>query len=318
MSVGPIRRCVMPLMLWISFMLEGPDQDDQYRMVEDEFHAVAQKFTAHLHRAEYERLKAAAKAENADTITTISRPVVGDMTDLVRKRQERRLRVQKQRMAFRRASAKDHAGDSNSEGNEAWRESALYGLMESPRKEPPRLDRLASISSTMRTRASAGFGGSQQTNQPLLTQPRPSLKAIPGLGKVKTQPEAKELEETDDGSDNSDEDLEAPACRLAASSRSASTSNTRPLSSTKMPISSRNSRAAASPTSSKQRPAPQNTAKPFPEPPTSSDESEGGFFSHLKKRRAQYKSRHPKDRKLASISNKEPSESTKEYHSRVP
>lgn len=45
----------------IMFMHEGVNGDDAYMMVEDEFQTVAQGFTAHLHMAEYQRLKQEAK-----------------------------------------------------------------------------------------------------------------------------------------------------------------------------------------------------------------------------------------------------------------
>lgn len=45
----------------IELMHEGLDADDAFIMVEDEFQAVAQSFTAHLHHAEYKRLVNEAK-----------------------------------------------------------------------------------------------------------------------------------------------------------------------------------------------------------------------------------------------------------------
>ncbi|RSM01437.1 hypothetical protein CEP52_008570 [Fusarium oligoseptatum] len=45
------------------FMRPGPQHDDRYRMVEDEFVNMAHQFTTHLHRAEYNRLKSLAKSQ---------------------------------------------------------------------------------------------------------------------------------------------------------------------------------------------------------------------------------------------------------------
>lgn len=45
----------------IELMRPGFDEDDAYMMVEDEFQAVAQSYTAHLHHAEYKRLMKLAK-----------------------------------------------------------------------------------------------------------------------------------------------------------------------------------------------------------------------------------------------------------------
>ncbi|KAK5998549.1 hypothetical protein PT974_00929 [Cladobotryum mycophilum] len=67
-------------------------------MVEDEFLHIAQSFTAHLHRAEYDRLKALARAQNAAAISEIERPVVhGPPTVAARRRHENVKRIAKQR-----------------------------------------------------------------------------------------------------------------------------------------------------------------------------------------------------------------------------
>lgn len=60
--------------------------DDRYRMVEDEFLCTAQRFTTHLHRAEYDRLKARARSNHALTIRDMERPVVGPPAPAVRLR----------------------------------------------------------------------------------------------------------------------------------------------------------------------------------------------------------------------------------------
>jgi hypothetical protein len=52
--------------------VEGFDNDDMYIMVEDEFYAVAQSFTQHLHHAEYIRKE--AKLKNASAINNFERP----------------------------------------------------------------------------------------------------------------------------------------------------------------------------------------------------------------------------------------------------
>ena len=134
-------------------MIEGPENDDRYRMVEDELLSVAQRFTAHLHAAEYQRLQEASKSRNAKTIKDISRPVVGSMTDLVKRKQERRARAKKQRLARREALGS--SSDDTSSESDYYKGTSLYGLMESPRKKAKRLDALIAISTT--TRAAAGF-----------------------------------------------------------------------------------------------------------------------------------------------------------------
>lgn len=138
-------------------MIEGFDDDDRYHMVEDELLATARQFTTHLHAAEYLRLKDAAKDQNAAVISQIARPVVGGMSRLAEKKQERASLLKKQATALRKGD------DSNSEDddvapNNALKGTSLYTLMASPRKQVPRLDKIASFSKS--TRAAAGFGTS--------------------------------------------------------------------------------------------------------------------------------------------------------------
>jgi hypothetical protein len=124
-------------------MIEGLDHDDRYRMVEDEFLSMANDFTKHLHAAEYHRLKALASTRNAAMIRTISRPVTGGMTDLVKRRRGALGLAASQRKGIRDALGK-HKGrdDSGSDEDEdddddidlPWAGTSLQGLMESPRK----------------------------------------------------------------------------------------------------------------------------------------------------------------------------------------
>ncbi|KAI1746466.1 hypothetical protein F4782DRAFT_74399 [Xylaria castorea] len=140
-----------------NFMVEGIDGDDRYRMVEDEFLVTAQQFTAHLHAAEYKRLKHASELENAQMIKNISRPVVGQVTNLVKIKQEKKALIQKQRLATR-TLRRDGSGDESTgtdDQNDSWQKQSLYGLMESPGKRAKRLGGLLSALSV--TRAAAGF-----------------------------------------------------------------------------------------------------------------------------------------------------------------
>ncbi|KAM7216926.1 hypothetical protein V8F06_007689 [Rhypophila decipiens] len=118
------------------FMREGVDKDDRYRMVEDEFLAVAHDFTRHIHAAEYQRLKNMAKSQNEETIQNISRPVTGEMTELVKRRQAVLNTAKRQRKIL----GKRYYADTDSEDDEDERDgrkeggSSLQGLMDSPRK----------------------------------------------------------------------------------------------------------------------------------------------------------------------------------------
>ncbi|KAI0502907.1 hypothetical protein F5B22DRAFT_581444 [Xylaria bambusicola] len=154
-----------------TFMIEGTDGDDRYRMVEDEFLATAHQFTAHLHAAEYKRLKANSELENAQTIKNISRPVVGQMTDMVKMKQERKTLAEKQRIAARKLRKGEGSGDESTEDddkNDSWQKQSLYGLMESPGKRAKGLNGLPSA--TLVTRAAAGFNKQSTVVSP--TQPK--------------------------------------------------------------------------------------------------------------------------------------------------
>ncbi|KAI0173285.1 hypothetical protein GGR52DRAFT_380009 [Hypoxylon sp. FL1284] len=183
-----------------TYMVEGLEQDDLYRMVEDEFLSTAQQYTAHLHAAEYHRLKAATKSQNADAIRDISRPVVGRMTDLVKIKQDRKARLQKQKMATRKAAAnRDRSHDhTETEDDDEWHSASLHGLMESPRKQAARLDNPTKMA-TSTTRAAAGFDGAK----PRLLFPAPSSLRSGNSSSSRPPPkmameEASETEEDDD------------------------------------------------------------------------------------------------------------------------
>ncbi|TRX90086.1 hypothetical protein FHL15_009005 [Xylaria flabelliformis] len=152
-----------------TLMIDGIDGDDRYRMVEDEFLTTAQQFTAHLHAAEYKRLKDASELENAQMIKNISRPVVGQVTNLVKIKQERKALIQKQRLATRKLRRDENGDDSTDDHKSSWQKLSLHGLMESPGKEAERLDSLPSALPV--TRAAAGFN--RMPSDVSLSRPKP-------------------------------------------------------------------------------------------------------------------------------------------------
>ncbi|KAG7127092.1 hypothetical protein HYQ45_012723 [Verticillium longisporum] len=168
-----------------TFLIPGYDHDDIYRMVEDEFLVIAGKFTAHLHAAEYQRLKTQARYQNADAIADISRPVVGSLTELARRRQEDLLRRKRQQQALRQSKAGDggEAGETEEADDALWRGSSLQGLMDSPRKREVRISALARAeSSAGRTGASWDREGGVQrrlnfSGEEAVKRPRPEETA---------------------------------------------------------------------------------------------------------------------------------------------
>lgn len=130
-------------------------------MVEDEFYAMAQTFTKHLHYAEYVKRKKEAKLQNAAAIKDLARP-----TDGVTPRSEET----KRKEAAATLSARQRAGlekmggtrpqlDSDKEEDDTDEDDGLAGtslgyLMTSPRKARSLVGMQGVKSST---RAAAGF-----------------------------------------------------------------------------------------------------------------------------------------------------------------
>ena len=155
-------------------MLPGLLADDRYRMVEDEFLHTAQRFTTHLHRAEYNRLKARAASQNAAAIRAIARPVVGPLSTTARVRREAARRQAKQHTVLRAAGG-GAGGDP-----EPWVGTSLHGLMERQRSESRSISSYAPTHST--TRAAAGYKPTSPTNCPhdtLSSQQRNHMSASP-------------------------------------------------------------------------------------------------------------------------------------------
>ncbi|GES60209.1 hypothetical protein ATEIFO6365_0002054100 [Aspergillus terreus] len=175
---SPIQRCpseefvlLPPLSLTHKLnpcrsLIEGLDHDDIYMMVEDEFYAVAQSFTQHLHYAEYVRRKKEAKRQNADAIRQLARPTDGvtpvsaemkrrDTAEALAERQNRGL--EEMRPNRPRVDSEEEAGvdeDDEDEDDDAFAGTSLHGLMTSPRKARS-LVGMQGVKST--TRAAAGF-----------------------------------------------------------------------------------------------------------------------------------------------------------------
>lgn len=130
--------------------------DDRYRMVEDEFLHTAQRFTTHLHRAEYNRLKARAKSQHALTIRAIERPVVGPPTATARLRDAAEKRASRQRNLLRtprRAPRPPDGGHAADDDNAPWVGTTLQGLMETPRGEARSASSCAPVLPTARAAA---------------------------------------------------------------------------------------------------------------------------------------------------------------------
>jgi hypothetical protein len=184
-----------------SFMKDGLENDDKYRMVEDEFLTVAQQFTVHLHAAEYKRQQAQVKARNADAIRSISRPVTTKMPDQTKRKVEANERSIAQRNALKGLRRKDSIDTEQSDSEDLpYIGTTLHSFMDSPHKKAVSLLRSGSISTA--TRAAAGFTKqSTQTKSPM--RPPSSIKG-------RTAENAPEQIEESETESEEDEDLDVP------------------------------------------------------------------------------------------------------------
>ena len=188
------------------FMRPGLSADDIYIMVEDEFHAVAQTFTKHLHHAEYIRLRNAAKERNASTINNISRPVALDTTmrEETRKKKEAEARQVKIKDALESIKGPKRARDpldvSDSDFEEdrqddPWQGTQLQHFIHTTPKKP--LIGLTGLQGVIsHTRAAAGYSKPEKRpSQPTANVSKPILAQAAN----------------DSTSDTDDDDLDAPS-----------------------------------------------------------------------------------------------------------
>jgi len=191
-------------------MRPGLDADDIYIMVEDEFLAVAQQFTKHLHHAEYQRLKALAKTQNQNAI---SRPVDGKtaLRPETKKKLESSARQEKLKEGIAqipglKKPGEQKADESDStiedEGPESWQGTQLQRFMtKSPRKPLSSLTGLQGVASS--TRAAAGYPKPERGSSPL-------GPAISPLRTKKLPRQGFEEDNAEDEEEEDDDDLDAP------------------------------------------------------------------------------------------------------------
>lgn len=142
-------------------MIDGFQNDDKYRMVEDEFLDIAKEYTQHLHAAEYLRLKAAARNKGAAAAGEITRPVIGSMPDATKRKLESIERAKEQAEAVAKLK-KDKAKmeyESDAEAPEPWLGTALHGLMEKPNRTTFTITDVVDTAST--SKAARGFKGNK-------------------------------------------------------------------------------------------------------------------------------------------------------------
>lgn len=183
-------------------MIDGFDNDDRYRMVEDEFLDVAKEFTQHLHAAEYRRMKNKAKAQNASTINAISRPVTTKMGDQTRRKVESVARAKKQADAIKDIHGDQPREELDGDADESqgpWLGTALHGLMEKPRASAMPLTDISGFSSS--SKAAAGYKGSLAGRMETYDVPDPEEVELAKPTSIKPTEEGEETESEDDDDD---------------------------------------------------------------------------------------------------------------------
>lgn len=200
----------------LSFMEEGIDQDDKYRMVEDEFLSIAQQFTVHLHAAEYKRQQKMVKVRNAEAINSISRPVTGKMPNHTKRRVEGVAKAKAQRTVLQtllgeKPGEEESSDDSDGDGL-PYVGTTLHGLMDSPRGKSASLSKIRA--SNVATRAAAGFGKPVQRSSQISPSVSPASKVASRLSLPKVEYDGS----TESSDDDDDDDLDAPVASRNLSS----------------------------------------------------------------------------------------------------
>lgn len=195
----------------------GFDYDDMYIMVEDEFYAIAQQFTRHLHHAEYIRRKKQAKKMNASVLRDMERPTDGhtEMSkEMLKRKESERLRERQKKglepVVRRPDDTDDDVEEEEVEDEEEEREgdpwygTSLHTLMTSPRKNRSLvgLERIRS-----KTRAAAGFGSE------VAVAARPGSSSRPSSSSLRAG--ARLADEELVTSSGDDDDLEIVEVRLS-------------------------------------------------------------------------------------------------------
>ena len=108
-------------------MREGYSADDIYMLVEDEFHAVAQSFTQHLHHAEYVRLK--KKARDAPKSTDAMPTTISGIRAETKKKLEAKHLHAKQNTVVKDGLGHGSDDEDGEQDNDPWRGTALAGFM---------------------------------------------------------------------------------------------------------------------------------------------------------------------------------------------
>ena len=193
-------------------MKEGQDADDGWIMVEDELLSIAQKYTQHMHHAEYVRLKQLAKTRSQSTMSATSRPFDPRTASRYVARQDRSRGIPEtgtETSTKDLSSATREVDDLEKDrDDDPWVGTSLFGLMTSPRKAQRSLGRIRKSYSGTRA-ASDHTRKILFTDREKTSPMRKGKGIVAGNKKYNGEVAQSEIEDEADG----DDDLEAPIRR---------------------------------------------------------------------------------------------------------
>jgi hypothetical protein len=202
-------------MIYNRFLLDGIERDDGWVMVEDEFYAVAQTFTQHLHYAEYLRRRKEVKAENAALLGVIERPTDGHtpLSKETERQREREAFRKRQKAGLARLDGQntDEQVDDHDEDDQRWTGTHLHDLMTSPRKARSLAGTHVLKSSS---RAAAGFLQAGQAPPPGTGQAQVNSTGSATLISRAAAAQVVELDEETASDSDDDLDIQHEAVRL--------------------------------------------------------------------------------------------------------
>jgi hypothetical protein len=164
-------------------MRDGYDGDDIYIMVEDEFQAIAQSYTAHLHRAEYKKLMRESKQRPAKALPEPTSPMTSD----ARKRLKAAALREKQKGTLQQVTGIELIDEEDEEDKigDLWSGTSLGPLMADGSQPKTSLVGLERLNST--TRAGMGFARSRSKDGLVEPDDVKSHGCVPEAQQVRSQ-----------------------------------------------------------------------------------------------------------------------------------
>jgi hypothetical protein len=170
-------------------------------MVEDEFYAMAQTYTQHLHYAEYLRRRKQVKIDNSANLEGIERPTDNRTSLPKHVEKQREIEALRERQKNGLAHLVDEkAHEVDDEDDQRWAGTHLHGLMTSPCKARPLT---GAHTFKLSTQAAAGY---KQAPAPRTTRPQVNSAGSPAP--PRPQPDIELIDLDEDTASDSDDDMD--------------------------------------------------------------------------------------------------------------